>query len=92
MLFEEDLDQVKPVDTRSKAGGARDRATEQPGQGLTPPPTQPVKSIPLPPSPLQPTEGAATVQILTSTEEASTERGAPGAVPLHDRSGGGNVA
>ena len=58
VLFEEDLAQFTPAVTRSKTGAARGRATGQPAQGPTPPPTKPAPSIPLPPPTPQTTEGA----------------------------------
>ena len=75
LLFEEDLAQVTKAVTRSKAGAARGKATEQSPQGPTPPPTQPAPSIPPPPPPLQPTTGAP----LQSKSRPQLSRQAPSA-------------
>ena len=56
-LFEEDLAQVTPAVTRSKAGAERGRSTEKPAQGPTPLSTQPAPSAPPPPPSVQHTGG-----------------------------------
>ena len=77
VLFEEDIAQVKPAVTRSKAGAARGGATEQPAQGPTPLPTQPTPSVQPPPPPLQPTECA----LEQSESRPHLRRQAPSAEP-----------